>query len=193
MNIEINYKAKKILAYTAIVFIVATRTCLGIDFLSKTNSWRTGGAVFSNNVMVLSSAKRVAAYNKDLKFQSGQMYKLEVEYNWNGEKGKKDSDFYIDFCVRNGWDGNKYNFIPPNFLRRNGNHYYEVLFNPSELPGNVSLRVVKMGKANIVITKLEIKPVKGIDLFYEACKKKLRKNIVIFAMVTWFLSRLLFF
>jgi len=192
MNVEINNKTKKILAYAVMVFVVATRTCVGIDFLSKTNGWRTGGAIFSNNVMMLSSAKRVIAYYSNLDFQTGQTYKLGVEYNWKGAKGKKDSDFYIDFCVRNGWDGNQYNFIPPNSLRRNGSHYYEVLFNPSELPGNISLRIVKMGKANVEINKLEIKPVKGIDLLYKSYKKKLKNNIVALIMVAWFLFQMAF-
>ena len=190
MNVEINNKTKKILAYTVIISAVISKTCLGIDLLSNTNSWRTGGAVFSNNVMLLSSAKRVAAYNSNLDFQTGQTYKLGVEYNWKGEKGKKDSDFYIDLCVRNGWDGNQYNFIPQNSLRRNGRHYYEVLFNPSELPENISLRIVKMGKANVEINKLEIKPVKGIDLLYKSYKKKLENNIVALVMVVWFLFQM---
>jgi len=192
MNVDINSKTKKILAYAVIISAVISNTCWGIDLLSNTNSWRTGGAIFSNNVMLLSSAKRVVAYNNNLDFQTGQIYELEVEYNWKGEKGKKDSDFYIDLCVRNGWDGNQYNFIPPNSLRRNGNHYYEVLFNPSELPGNISLRIVKMGKANIEISKLEIKSVKGIDLLYKSYKRKLKKNIVALVMVAWFLFQMAF-
>jgi len=175
------------------LLLLALQANAAINLLSESNLWRGDiGFSVSNNTMFFVPTKKVIACLDNLNIESGKVYKLVVEYEWNGPKAKKPHDFFLDLINQHGWDDSEYNFIPQNTLRRNGKHRYTSVFTAKSVPKVVTLRVLKLTKADILITKLSIEPVSHNYLRIRLLINDFKKWKVPIGLGSWFVLQIVF-
>lgn len=167
-------------------------------FISSTQKWTGADFCLSNNLITLKQNVPLVTLRIPINFHKKNDYIIEVEYEWKGRPAKRKIPFYIDLYVPGKWDGAEYNFVPNDKAFVSGVHKFKKIFNPINAPDNLWLRIIKQTPAEVIIRKINIRPVKIHDALMLKLERSNKPGSIIiwlflqstvFTFLMWFLVK----
>jgi len=177
-----NFKLMKILILIFLTLSAGFITADNDNFsISSTQKWDGADFFLTNNLIILKPNVPLVTLRTPISFHKKNDYIVEVEYEWKGNPAKRKIPFYVDLYVPGKWDGVEYNFVPNDKECVSGVHKFKKIFNPINAPDNLWLRIIKQTPAEIIIRKINIRPVKIQD----ALMLKLKKSNKFDSIIMW--------
>jgi len=155
--------------------------------ISSTQKWDGTDFFLTNNLIILKPDVPLVTLRTPISFHKKNDYIVEVEYEWKGNPAKRKIPFYIDLYVPGKWDGAEYNFVPDSKKCVSGVHKFKKIFNPINAPDNLWLRIIKQTPAEIIIRKINVRPVKTRDILISKIKNSKKFDPVIICISLQFI------
>ena len=175
-----NFKLMKTLILIFLTLPAGFITAANDNFsISSTQKWDGTDFFLTNNLIILKPDVPLVTLRTPIEFHKKNDYILEVEYQWKGNPAKRKIPFYVDLYVPGKWDGAEYNFVPDSKKCVSGVHKFKKIFNPINAPDNLWLRIIKQTPAEIIIRKINVRPVEIQDALMLKLKKSNKFDYII--------------